>query len=118
MENIRGAALMTISMFGFAVEDALIKGLSGTVPPGQIISVIGLGGVIAFSLWLLATGQPVFTREQAAPKVMARTVFEAIGTAFFVSSLALIELTLASAIIQATPLVVAMGAALFLGQAV
>jgi len=118
MEHLRGAALMTVAMFGFAVEDALIKGLSGTIPPGQIIAVFGLGGVIAFSIWLKATGQPVFTAEQRAPKVLLRSGFEALGTAFFVSALALIELTLASAIIQATPLVVAMGAALFLGQTV
>lgn len=118
MENLRGAALMTISMLGFAIEDALIKTLSGTVPPGQIIAVIGLGGVMAFAGWLMATGQPVFVSTQRAPKVLLRTAFEALGTAFFVSSLALIDLTLASAVIQATPLMVAMGAALFLGQAV
>lgn len=118
MENLRGAALMTASMLGFAIEDALIKTLSGTIPPGQIITIIGLGGIACFAAWLLATGKPLFVVEQRAPKVLARSGFEALGTAFFVSSLALIDLTLASAVIQATPLVVAMGAALFLGQAV
>lgn len=118
MENLRGAALMTASMLGFAIEDALIKGLSGTVPAGQIIAFIGLGGILAFAGWLLATGQPVFVTEQRRPKVVLRSGLEALGSIFFVSSLALIDLTLASAIIQATPLVVAMGAAVFLGQKV
>lgn len=118
MENLRGAALMTASMLGFAIEDALIKSLSGTIPPGQIISIIGLGGILAFASWLLITGQPIFVAPQRSPKVLLRTGFEALGTAFFVSSLALVDLTLASAVIQATPLVVAMGAALFLGQTV
>ncbi|SLN17302.1 DMT family transporter [Pseudooctadecabacter jejudonensis] len=118
MENLRGAALMTASMFGFAVEDALIKGLSGTVPTGQIVAFIGLGGIIAFAVGLVARGQPAFVASQRAPKVVLRSALEAVGSMFFVSSLALIDLTLASAIIQATPLVVAMGAALFLGQTV
>lgn len=116
--NLRGAAFMTFSMLGFSVEDALIKRLSGSIPPGQIIAAIGLGGIIAFAVWLMATGKPVFVAEQRAPKVLLRSAFEAAGTAFFISALALIDLTLASAIIQATPLVVAMGAAVFLGQAV
>ncbi len=118
MENLRGAALMTASMLGFAIEDALIKGLSGSIPPGQIIMVIGLGGLLAFALWLRLTARPVFVARQRAPKVLLRSAFEALGTAFFVSSLALIDLTLASAIIQATPLVVALGAALVLGHTV
>lgn len=118
MENLRGAAFMTISMLGFAIEDALIKSLSGTVPPGQIVVIIGLGGIVICAGWLRITGQRVFIARQRAPKVLLRSGFEALGTAFFVSSLALIDLTLASAIIQATPLVVAMGGALFLGQAV
>ena len=118
MENLRGAALMTASMLGFAIEDALIKGLSGSVPPGQIIAVIGFGGIVCFAAYLAATGQPVFIAEQRAPKVLLRSAFEALGTACFVSPLALIDLTLASAVIQATPLVVAVGAIFFLGQSV
>lgn len=118
MENLRGAALMTGSMLGFAIEDALIKSLSGTLPPGQIVMIIGAGGLLVLSIYLRATGQRVFVPGLMRPKVLLRTSFEALGTAFFVSSLALIDLTLASAVIQATPLVVAMGAALFLGQSV
>jgi len=118
MENLRGAALMTMSMLGFAIEDALIKGLSGTIPVGQIIAFIGLGGILAFAAFLMTSGQPVFVAAQREPKVVLRSSLEALGSIFFVSSLALIDLTLASAIIQATPLVVAMGAAVFLGQKV
>lgn len=118
MENLRGAALMTLSMLGFAIEDAFIKSLAGAIPPGQIISVIGAGGALAFALWLRLSGRPVLVREHLHPRVLARSGCEIIGTMFFVSSLALIDLTLASAIIQATPLVVALGAVAFLGQTV
>ncbi|WP_281982257.1 DMT family transporter [Thalassorhabdomicrobium marinisediminis] len=118
VDNLRGAVMMVASMFGFAVEDALIKSLSGTVPPGQIVSTMGLGGVILFALWLRFQGKPAFVADQRRPRVVLRSGFEAFGTAFFISALALVELTLVSAVIQATPLVVAMGAALFLGQPV
>lgn len=118
MENLRGAAFMTLSMLGFAVEDALIKTVSARLPAGQIIALLGLAGAVLFWAWLALRGQRLFVPAQLAPKVLMRTGCEALGTAFFVTSLTLIPLTLASAVIQATPLVVALGAALFLGQPV
>jgi len=116
--NLRGAALMTLSMLGFAIEDALIKGLSGRVPPGQIIAVIGLGGAVILALWIARRGARLLLPEFVRPQIIARSGCEVMGTMFFVSAIALVPLTLASAIIQATPLVVALGAALFLGQTV
>lgn len=118
MENLRGAALMTLSMLGFAIEDALIKTVAARLPAGQIIALLGLGGAVLFWAWLGLRGQRLFVPAQLAPRVLMRTGCEALGTAFFVTSLTLIPLTLASAVIQATPLVVALGAALFLGQPV
>lgn len=118
MDNLRGAAFMTLSMLGFAIEDALIKGLAQRVPPGQIIAVIGLGGAVILALWIRGRGGRILLPDFARPQILARSGCEVMGTMFFVSALALVPLTLASAIIQATPLVVALGAALFLGQSV
>ncbi|WP_281825568.1 DMT family transporter [Jannaschia rubra] len=117
-DTLRGAALMVGSMACFAVEDGLIKGLSGAFPPAQIIWMLGLGGALAFALWLVLSRQRVWSAHYLRPQVLLRTGFEVLGTCCFVSSLALLPLALASAIIQATPLVVAMGAALFLGATV
>ncbi|CUH40906.1 phosphonate utilization associated putative membrane protein [Jannaschia seosinensis] len=117
-ESLRGAVLMVGAMAGFAIEDALIKGLSGVFAPAQIIWMLGLGGAAAFALWLFATGQGLWSAHYLRPKVLMRSGCEMTGTCFFVSALALVPLSLASAVIQATPLVVAMGAALFLGAAV
>jgi len=118
MENLRGAAFMTLSMLGFAIEDALIKTVAARLPAGQIIALLGLAGAVLFLAWLALRGQRLFVRAQLEPRVLMRTGCEALGTAFFVTSLTLIPLTLASAVIQATPLMVALGAALFLGQPV
>lgn len=118
MENLRGAALMTFSMLAFAIEDVLIKTLSGRIPPGQIISVIALGSVIAYTGWFIYKKQPVIIPEFANPRIWLRTSFDVFGTLFFISALVRMDLTLLSAIIQATPLVVALGGVLFLGQSV
>ena len=115
-ENLRGALLMTVSMGAFAVEDAFIKMISATLPTGQIIMVIGAGGTLILLLWQLLRGQKLWTRAYLDPLVLLRSSFEVLGTLFFVNALATIPLTTASAVIQATPLVVAMGAAMFLGQ--
>jgi drug/metabolite transporter (DMT)-like permease len=109
---------MTLAMALFAVEDATIKALSAELPPGQIIWMLGLGGGAAFCTWLAVTGQGWGGRADWSPRVLARAGMEAGGTCLFVSALALIPLALASAFIQATPLLVAGGAALFLGHRV
>lgn len=118
MENIRGAAFMVFAMLCFAVEDALIKRLSGDMPAGQIISIITFGGLVAFLCWSLIKRESLWQPAYLDPKVLLRSFCDVAGTILFVTSLTLIPLTTASAVIQATPLVVAMGAALFLGQAV
>lgn len=118
MENLRGAAFMVFAMFSFAVEDALIKELSATMPVGQILSIICLGGVFVFIIWFVARGIPLWQPEYMDRKVVLRSLCDAAGSCLFITALSLVPLTTASAVIQATPLVVAMGAALFLGQAV
>ncbi|MCW1952030.1 MAG: DMT family transporter [Octadecabacter sp.] len=118
MENLRGAALMTLSMLAFAIEDVLIKTLGARIPAGQIISIIGAGAALAFAGWFIAKGQPVFVSAHLNRRVWVRGFFEVAGTMLFISALMRLDVTMLSAIIQATPLVVAMGGALFLGQVV
>ncbi len=118
MDNIRGAAFMVFAMFCFAVEDGLIKLLAEAIPVGQILSVICLGGLIAFLSWAKFKGERLWQPGYLDGKVLLRSFCDVGGSVMFVTSLTLIPLTTASAVIQATPLVVAMGAAIFLGQAI
>ncbi|MEM7488879.1 MAG: DMT family transporter [Pseudomonadota bacterium] len=117
-DTVRGSILMVVAMACFAVEDAIIKSLTAGIPPAQIIWMLGLGGATAFAVWLRATGQGIWSPAYLDPSVLRRSAFEVLGTLCFVSALARIPLSTASAVIQATPLVVAMGAALFLGARV
>ncbi len=118
MENLRGAALMTFSMLAFAIEDVLIKTLGARVPAGQIVSVIAAGGAGAFAAWFVIKRQPVFVRAHLHIGVWRRGFFEVAGTMLFISALMMMDVTQLSAIIQATPLVVALGGVFFLGQTV
>jgi drug/metabolite transporter (DMT)-like permease len=102
----------------FAIEDALIKALSGAIPVGQILTITCLGGLLYFIATFLWQGIPLWQPEYLDRKVVLRTLCDTAGSICFVTALSLIPLTTASAVIQATPLVVAMGAALFLGQPV
>ena len=118
MENLRGAAFMVFAMLSFAIEDALIKLLAVRLPAGQVVALICLGGFLAFLVWARLRGQPLWSPAYLNGKVILRSLSEVVGTCLIASALALIPLTTVSAVIQATPLVVATGAALFLGQEV
>lgn len=109
---------MIAAMLGFAVEDAIIKTLSARLPTGEILMILGAGGALAFGLLARASGDTLFSRAFLSPLVVIRNLGELIGSAGFVTAITLSPLTLASAIIQANPLVVTAGAALFFGERV
>ncbi len=118
MENLRGSLLMTAAMLGFAIEDMFIKKLTATVPLGMVLVVLGMGGAIIFASLALLRGDRLISRDLLARSVLIRNTGELIGTVGFVTAIALTPLSSASAILQATPLVVTLGAALFLGEQV
>ncbi|QYK40294.1 MAG: DMT family transporter [Paracoccaceae bacterium] len=116
--TLRGIVLMTVAMAAFAVEDALIKLATGSLPPGQVLMMLGVAGAPVFAALARAQGHRVLTRALLSPALLARNAAEMVGTVGFVTALALIPLSTASAILQAAPLLVTAGAAVFLGQAV
>ena len=118
MDNIRGAAFMVLSMLLFALEDMLIKLMAAQLPIGQIVGMLGAGSAAILAAMLLWQRQQLFTREMLSLPIVIRAIGELIGTIGFVTAIALIPLSTASAILQATPLFVTLGAALFLQESV
>ena len=118
MENLRGSLLMVAAMAGFALEDMFVKALARHLPVGEVLTLVGLGGAVIFAVLALARGDRLVSRDILLPAVVARNFSELLGTIFFVSAIALTPLAQASAIQQATPLAVTLGAALFLGETV
>lgn len=115
-ENIRCIAFMVIAMAGFAVEDAVIKQLSYTMPISQVLILIGIGGLLMFGMTALKTGVRLVTDEVVKPWFIIRTISELASAICFVIAIVYASLSISSVILQATPLAVSLAAALFLKQ--
>ena len=118
VDNTRAALLMVGSMAFFAVEDLFLKRSAEALPPGQVLALTGAAGAVVF--WVLAAGkrQPILSVEALRGMALVRTLAEAAGAMLYIVALALAPLTMTSALLQASPLVVVAGAALFLGEKV
>jgi len=83
-----------------------------------VLALTGAAGACVF--WALAAGQrqPVLSREALRGMALVRTLAEAGAAMLYIVALALAPLTMTSALLQASPLVVVAGAALFLGEKV
>ena len=107
---------MVIAMAGFAIEDAVIKQLSYTMPISQVLILIGIGGLLMFGLTALKTGVRLVTNEMVKPWFIIRTISELASAICFVIAIVYASLSISSVILQATPLAVSLAAALFLKQ--
>lgn len=109
---------MAAAMAGFAVEDAAIKAAARYMPVGQVVLLFGLMGMGVFAAIAVQAGQAPLPRAFLSRPLLIRSGFELAGRLFHALALALIPLTVTSAILQATPLVVVAGAAIVFGERV
>ncbi|MFV0335659.1 MAG: DMT family transporter [Tropicimonas sp.] len=109
---------MTAAMAGFALEDMFVKTAAGHMPVGQVLVLFGLLGTGVFSVLAWRRGEALFHPAMLSRAMLLRAGFESGGRLFYTLAIALTPLSNASAIMQATPLVVVAGAALFLGERV
>lgn len=114
--NLRGAVFMVLSMAGFAVEDSLLKIAAVSLPPGQVLITFGILGTAVFAMLALSAREAPLTRAMLTRPMILRSLSEVTGRLFFMLAIALTPLSTASAILQATPLVVMVGAALLFGE--
>ena len=118
MQNLSGIIFMLLAMAGFAVEDSFIKVLSASFPVSQILIIIGFGGCFLFTGIAVCLRHRLFAAEVLSWPFIIRFFSDTFSALFFISAIAMIPLSTASTILQALPIVVTMGAALFLGQKV
>lgn len=107
---------MVLSMAGFAIEDSLLKTAAASLPPGQVLMIFGVLGMAAFAALAAMAGEPPLSRAMLRPAMLLRSLSEVTGRLFFMLAIALTPLSIASAILQATPLVVMVGAAVLFGE--
>jgi drug/metabolite transporter (DMT)-like permease len=118
METLRGSFLMVLAMAAFALEDMFIKRVAQELPVGQILVLFGLGGMAVFAAVARAQGQRLWHPGFCTRPLVVRSLAEVTGRLCFTLAIALTPLSSASAILQATPLVVAGGAVVFFGEKV
>ncbi|MDF1854104.1 DMT family transporter [Pseudooceanicola sp.] len=118
MDNLRGIFLVILSMALFSVEDLWIKQLTVSLPTGQVIGMLGMGGMVMFALAARFGRSPLWHPAMRHPSFILRTASEAVAAVCFITSLSLVPLSTVAAVFQATPLAITLGAALFLGESV
>lgn len=117
-DNLRGIALMAGSMALFAFEDMFLKFAAADLPTGEILLLTCLVGMSFFGGLARFEGRRTLTRDALHPWVLIRNAGEMIGTFAYITALASVPLATVSAVLQAMPLAVTMGAALFMGEKV
>lgn len=118
MHNLKGAGWMTLAMALYAAVDSSIKLATATVPRAQILVAIGLTGLAVFALAARARGLPPLPLALFRGPALLRSVLEASASTAFIFALNDVDLSLFTAILQANPILVVLGAALFLGEPV
>lgn len=109
---------MTLAMAAFAVEDTFIKRATTGLAVGEVLILFGLGGMLCFMVLTRASGQPIWHPAVVSPLLLMKAGFEVTGRLGYTLGIALTPLSNASAILQATPLVVVAGAAIFFRERV
>ncbi len=105
-------------MAGFAVEDMFLKAATRLMPVGEVITLFGICGMIAFVALARRQGDRALSAAMLSRPMVIRSGFEITGRLFYALAIALTPLSVASAILQATPLVVVAGAAVLFGETV
>lgn len=109
---------MVFAMGAFAIEDMCLKAAAATLPVGQILITYGLGGMVIFMLFAIHHGDRIVHPALFSKPLALRSASEIAGRIFFSLAIAYTPLSSATAILQATPLVVALGAVLLFGERV
>ncbi|WP_456827584.1 DMT family transporter [Bradyrhizobium sp. USDA 4518] len=116
--NLRGSLFMAAAMASFTVNDTITKAVSAELNIGEILLVRGLVAmVLVAALAWYRDALRSFSVLLIWP-VGLRVLGEIGGTLTYLSAIAQIPLANASAIFQALPLVITLGAALVFGEPV
>lgn len=118
MGNTRGSIFMVLAMAAFAAEDMFLKKATTQIPVGEALILFGIGGGLIFAALACIRREPLIHPAWWSRPLLWRAVCEIGGRLFFTLAIALSSLSTASAILQATPLFVSLGAIVFFSETV
>ena len=116
-DNLRGAVLMSLSMLGFACNDAVMKFATQDMPLYQAIALRGV--VMTLGILLIAWhegGLRLYIQPAARWPMLLRLIGEAGSTLLFLNALTRMAIGDLAAIMQSLPLVVILAGAWFYGE--
>lgn len=117
-DNGRAIAFMMFAMAGFILNDTCVKLVSSDLPLGEIMFLRGAMALSLLLVWCVANGTikrfPLLLNRLVGLRVFA----EVSATLLYLTALFNMPIPNATAILQALPLLVTAGAALFLGAPV
>ena len=116
--NAKGIVLMLFSMVAFALEDTFVKMSGSFLSPAQIMFFLISGGLILFALIAVAKGENLKEPRAFAPVLLLRYCTEMIGLLGMIMALTNVPLSIVGAVTQASPILVAVGAVIFLRETV
>ncbi|NVK32913.1 MAG: DMT family transporter [Rhodobacteraceae bacterium] len=109
---------MMLATAGFVVNDTLVKLTTTHLPLGQIILIRGLFCIVLIGAICLYRGVFANWRDLANRFVLLRGISEVASTVLYLMALKNLPIANATAILQALPLAVTAGAAIFFGSQV
>lgn len=115
---VRAISLMVLSMALLAGSDAFFKLGTAAAPIGQVMTLVSLGGTLLFVALARLRRVPLLGREALHPLILWRNLLEIFGAVGMVVGVSYVSLPVFAAIIQTGPLVVTLGAAIFLKEQV
>ncbi|MEL0232695.1 MAG: DMT family transporter [Hyphomicrobiales bacterium] len=118
MDNIRGSIFMTLAMLAFTLEDFTLKKATEFIPLSQLLIICGILGSLFFISCSRYAKEPIFYKDSFNKTLIIRSIFEIMGRIFYALAIAFMPITNAASILQATPLVVVLGAVIFLNEKV
>ncbi|TIL58969.1 DMT family transporter [Mesorhizobium sp.] len=116
--NLRGALFMVVAMSGFTLNDAITKVASESMNMAQVMLIRGAFASLFVGLLAWQRGALALPGSMLQPMVAVRVAGEAGATASFLIALAHLPIANVSAVLQALPLAVTMGAALVFKEGV
>lgn len=114
--NGRGIILMIMSMSAFALADTLVKISTSSISPAQVLFYLIGGALIIFALIAKLQNDRFIDRRAFSPILLLRYFTEIAGMLGMVMALANVPISTVGAITQASPILAAVGAVLFLNE--
>lgn len=109
---------MMLAMACLACRDAMNKVLASSIPVSQVLVLVGLIGALTFFLLSFPLKVSLIDSKMKSTAFVLRFFSELISSIFFLVSIIFISLSSASAIAQATPILVVIGGKFFFKERV